>query len=521
MKENRNIDQFFKDKFENHEVNPPEEIWENIEKKLQKKKKRRVIPFWWYGSGVAALFVIGLFVFNNYYTLEIHPVNDVVIEENTSNQEKNSQDSSNVIDTNAGKKEVVVSTDSDKKNESENDNLDKSKDNSSLKNNSIIVSSEKNSNETITNDEKQKVINNKANSIITHNNSVASNTKTKEKKNNKNSNKNSAVHTSKATDIISEVDNKTLEKQEEIVQNNSNLKETKKELNKENNIDLGKIAMENQNNIATKGEVNTSKDSTAIATVEPNALEELLKEKEKKIAKEQKMNRWQVTPNLAPIYFGSFADGSPLDSNLDENTKSFNDNMSYGVAVNYAVNSRLKIRTGINTFTVDYNTNDIVFFQNSNARLMENINPTAQGSLIEIIPIKNLNTAFSRLEMEQNNGILNQRMGYIEMPMEVSYKILDKKFGVEIIGGMSTMFLSKNEVFLEADGMNVKIGEATNLNSIHYSTNFGVGFNYGFYKRFQARIEPTFKYQLNTFSRDSQNFKPYIFGIYTGISFNF
>jgi long-subunit fatty acid transport protein len=125
------------------------------------------------------------------------------------------------------------------------------------------------------------------------------------------------------------------------------------------------------------------------------------------------------------------------------------------------------------------------------------------------------------VQSEQSLGVLNQRMGYIEMPFEVSYKLLDNKFGVEVIGGMSTLFLNKNEVFLEADGMNMKIGEATNLNPFHLSTNFGVGFNYGFLKNFQARIEPTFKYQLNTFTRDSQNFKPYIFGIYTGVSYRF
>jgi hypothetical protein len=105
--------------------------------------------------------------------------------------------------------------------------------------------------------------------------------------------------------------------------------------------------------------------------------------------------------------------------------------------------------------------------------------------------------------------------------MEISYKIVDKKFGLEILGGMSTLVLNNNEVFLQADGFNLKLGEATNLNPIHFSTNIGVGLHYGFFKSFKARIEPTFKYQLNTFSRDSQNFRPYIFGIYSGISYSF
>lgn len=510
MKENKNIDQFFRDKFENFEVNPPEDIWQNIEEKLQKKKKRRVIPFWWFSSGVAALFVIGLLVFNNYYTLEIHPINDVVIEKNAPTKTNDE----NTISSDKEKSTEIVSSRNNKKESVEKTNIEtnnvyKEKEIS----NSKIVSAEKNNSSSNRVENEKKLKSKRKNDLLNSNVIIVTNNDSKDKL----SDKSNFVNSLKIADL----ENKTVEKLENIAQNNSNLKETKAELNIENNIDLRKIAMKKLDNVATKGEVNTSKDSTAIATVEPNELEELLKEKENEIAQEQKMNRWQVTPNLAPIYFGSFDKGSPLDSNLDENTKSFNNNLSYGVAVNYSVNKKLKVRTGINSFSVDYNTNDIMFFQSSNARMMKNIDPTVKGSIIQIIPLKNVNPLFTRLETEQNTGILNQKMGYIEMPMELSYQLLNKKLGIEIIGGMSTMFLSKNEIYLEAEGMNMKIGEASNLNPVHFSTNIGIGLNYGFMKKFQARIEPTFKYQINTFSRDSQSFKPYIFGIYSGISYNF
>ena len=65
------------------------------------------------------------------------------------------------------------------------------------------------------------------------------------------------------------------------------------------------------------------------------------------------------------------------------------------------------------------------------------------------------------------------------------------------------------------------IGEANNINQISYSTNIGLGFNYNISKSFNFNFEPTFKYQLNAFSNDSGNFKPYIIGVYTGFSFKF
>lgn len=115
-----------------------------------------------------------------------------------------------------------------------------------------------------------------------------------------------------------------------------------------------------------------------------------------------------------------------------------------------------------------------------------------------------------------------QKMGYIEVPLELSYALVNKKFGIDVIGGVSTLFLNNNNIYVTStQGYNVEVGEAENLNDVHFSTNFGVGFKYRFWKSFQANFEPTFKYQLNTFSGDAGNFKPYFIGLYSGISFSF
>ena len=65
------------------------------------------------------------------------------------------------------------------------------------------------------------------------------------------------------------------------------------------------------------------------------------------------------------------------------------------------------------------------------------------------------------------------------------------------------------------------LGEANNLNPIHFSSNFGLGFRYQFVKSFQVNFEPMVKYQMNTFSNDVGNFKPYFLGLYSGISYRF
>lgn len=63
MKERKNLENLFQERFENFEIHPSENVWENIKIELEEKKnKKRVIPFWWKLSGIAAALFIGLFI---------------------------------------------------------------------------------------------------------------------------------------------------------------------------------------------------------------------------------------------------------------------------------------------------------------------------------------------------------------------------------------------------------------------------------------------------------------------------
>lgn len=279
--------------------------------------------------------------------------------------------------------------------------------------------------------------------------------------------------------------------------------------------------------IVLKNKIIKKLDSTSIAYVETNALEKLLNEKEKKsdLDAEQKLNRWQVSTNAAPIYFGSLTDGSPIDAKLESNQKSYNTSVSVGVGVQYAVNKKLKIRTGINNLSLDYNTNDIRFTQTAEAKTLQNVDPNLAGKLLEVKTIAEIPKGFTLVDVNNElkvfNGSINQKLGYFEVPMELSYSVLNQKLGVEVLGGFSTMFLSQNEVNIISNGLDMSIGEANNLNSIHFSGNLGLGIKFGIWKKLEARIEPVFKYQFNTFSNNDGNFRPYVFGVYSGFSYTF
>lgn len=510
MSERKNLEHLFQEKLEHFEVAPPEELWNNIEAELKKdKEKRRIIPIWWKLSGIAALFVVGFGILT-IVTNDKNP-NEVINGTNTIvTKEKHNPNDNSAIRSSENSEEINKSK--------ENDSSDA---NSATTQIADVNSSEEKNNA------KTSTSNNDKNSVgftkQKEKNSIASHSNKTKKQRTKNQIETNAVNNSEAVVEVNHNNSNQKDKNRinSIEKKSSGEQNSQVTLTNPNNIQEEKIAMKNSNDIdQTKGDIVKKSDSTAIATVEPNAMEELLKGKEKESTQKQKINRWQVTPNLAPVYFGSFANGSPLDDMLNSNTKTYNTNMSYGVGVNYAVSKKVKVRAGINVFNVDYDTHGIVFYQDENAKTMKNIDPTAQGSMIQIKPLTYVDTQLDRVVSERFDGVLNQKMGYIEMPLEMSYKVLDKKFGVELIGGFSTLYLNNNEVFLRTDGLNMKIGEANNLNNIHFSSNFGIGLNYKLFKNFDARIEPSFKYQINTFSSATE-FKPYIFGVYSGVSYRF
>lgn len=258
----------------------------------------------------------------------------------------------------------------------------------------------------------------------------------------------------------------------------------------------------------------------AVAELEEKQSEE--ENKEEEIA----FNKWEIAPNIAPVYYNTLSSGSPIDSEFSGNKKKGKINMSYGLGVGYAISKKITLRTGINKVSLGFDTEDVAVNTNpetvGSTRGMKNINLSPAVSSLNIassesFSIAQIPSSFSSLY----NSSLNQRLGYLEIPLELSYKISDKKMKIDIIAGMSTFFLNENDIYTRTNSIETHIGEANNLNKMSYSTNIGLGFNYNISKAFNFNFEPTFKYQLNAFSNDSGNFKPYILGVYTGFSFKF
>jgi len=606
MSDKKNIDKLFQEKFKDFEVNPPEFTWPELKAKLEKKKKRRIIPFWWQLSGVAAALLIGFFVVRSFQSAKTDVPAAVVVSDpknasqNPAALNQKHTDSETVAfaakDSAANANTVKIPTPENQKNKvvnfektSENADAEKGKpfNSVSIRNRKNAVArvsgnapSDANKSENTNGKLKNPALlhqkkSGKSNSYENQNSALAhSEMDESEKSSSGKSNGRSSLKNSESAIAKSESD-QNLKSNSRKLKGNSNLKNPQNAVansdsnaksnaakNKNNstlrnqNSDITLVrneitknlntnqALANENNVGSKtSEINTfsdfatdakqntvataeetpikKTDSTAVA-VAPNALEELLKEKEKKLVAqpEPKLNRWQISSKVAPVYLGSTSQGSPIDSSFAGNSKNYGTNLSYGLGVNYAVTKKLKIRTGVNKVSLNYRTNDVFINAGLQAKSLQNVTVRNENQYLNLSNNAS-KTNKNEFTTDTFESYLNQKMGYVEVPVELSYAVLDKKFGIDIIGGLSALFLSENEIQVVSSGFTTNFGEANNLNKTHFSTNIGLGLRYRFFKAFEANFDPMFKYQMDTFSKDNGNFKPYYFGLYTGLSFKF
>ena len=461
MKNKKNIDRLFQERFKDFETEPDVQTWANIQAGLsEKKKERKIIPLWMKYTGIAAALVLGFFAINTTFKSNTKIDDTIVIDVKSITPSTKRTDSNSVP-----------------KKEHENTNV--------LKHSSTIAT---------TNDQKSKNDENKT-------------TTEKATKNffGKTSNHETAT-------IYNSKNNPSLENK------NSN-NETLNSENIGNHKNENVLVNEKDNLAIAKPE---TKKAIVNQNAEPNELEAILKQNEtkKNIVATVKNSKWEITPNIAAMYANSKS--ASIDPQFAENNKSTDNSIGFGIGVHYAINKKIALRTGINKFALGYNTNSVTYSSGLSMTSLANVDYTTNAMLELRTSAKgNALMTFEKNLQKTNTGTINQKMGYYEIPLEISYAIVDKKIGVSLIGGISTLLLDENKISLISSETNLKLGEANNLNSVHFSSNIGLGFKYKFVKSFQLNFEPMVKYQLNTFSNNAGSNKPILIGLYSGISYRF
>lgn len=279
-------------------------------------------------------------------------------------------------------------------------------------------------------------------------------------------------------------------------------KESRREESINKNYKFSKL-IQNDIEIVANDSITLQEDNT-IANVED--IEEIFNKKElEESFKTPISNRLSVSTKAGALYFDNLSKGSGIDEQFENNNVSSEITTSYGINFGYQISQKLKIRTGISQIKLVSNTQNVAYYSILNSQAIEGPEFSNSPSLENGVPVF---------------GNLNQNLGFIEIPSEVEYLIINKKFEINLIGGFSTLFLNKNKISINTENFNTDLGKVKNLNEISFTANAGFGLGYKLSQQFHFTIEPIFKYQLNTFN-GTKNFNPYYFGIYSGFSFKF
>jgi hypothetical protein len=147
--------------------------------------------------------------------------------------------------------------------------------------------------------------------------------------------------------------------------------------------------------------------------------------------------------------------GSSIDPQFNNNSKSSETNMSYGVTASYAISNKISVRSGINRVNLGYNTNDVIAFQSLSGRssisVLQNVKPELNNNTNEVSVLSTQNFADkSSQSFATTTGVntsINQSLSFIEIPLEIKYLLSDKKLGINVIGGFSSFFLNGNELY--------------------------------------------------------------------------
>ncbi len=120
------------------------------------------------------------------------------------------------------------------------------------------------------------------------------------------------------------------------------------------------------------------------------------------------------------------------------------------------------------------------------------------------------------------SATLLQSMDFLEIPFLLRYKLIDRKLGLHLLGGLSTQVLTGSKLFLETPSGQQSYGTTGGLSTFNYSGTFGFGLEYSISSNIHLNLEPAFKYYINSIN-SSGNIEshPYSLGIYTGMRYTF
>ena len=250
-------------------------------------------------------------------------------------------------------------------------------------------------------------------------------------------------------------------------------------------------------------------------------LEEKAASKERRVVNRNR-NDIVFSPYAGIAFMGSLNESSWIAPEFNQLKIENQMATSYGSRAAYNINEKLKLRTGVGVMDLQQNSYDVPIVVNPedgaifyNLRSYNNIGV----DLSNYGQVANYNSTSELDGMNKMNEDISHELQFIEVPLEVEYSLSEnQKLNFMATGGMSTMFVNKNEIYLANQAS--AFAKSTNMKSVSFSANAGMKMEYGFTDKISMNIEPQVRYMINTVTSNS-GFQPYLLIMNAGFSVSF
>lgn len=250
--------------------------------------------------------------------------------------------------------------------------------------------------------------------------------------------------------------------------------------------------------------------------------------------------RFLVGASMSPSMSFSRSGQSPRLSELINSEKS-RPAYSTGVSVGYRISDRLTIQSGIGLASIGQTINDvnvyaglsdfyavkssylysvetasgIILAGNTDLYLTDSkdrVNTLIQGNMADP----------SKYKLTQVGSDIQQVFRYLELPVMLRYKLIDRKFGLNLSGGVAYGLLVDNAAYTGEGSELIRVGHTEGVSTHNLSSQLGLGMEYNISKKITFNLEPLVRYYVTPLSDISGSlYKPYSLGFWSGFSFKF
>ncbi len=214
---------------------------------------------------------------------------------------------------------------------------------------------------------------------------------------------------------------------------------------------------------------------------------------------------------------------------------------STGVSVGYRISDRLTVHSGIALASMGQTINDVTVYAGLSDYYAVKSNylysmETATGTILAgntdlyLTDSKDRVATLiqgdmadpSKYNLTQVGSDIHQVFRYLELPVMVRYRLIDRKVGLNLSGGVAYGLLVGNTAYTGQGSETIMVGHTEGVNEFNLSSQVGLGMEYNVSQKITFNLEPVFRYYVTPLSNFSGAiYKPYSLGFYSGFYFKF